>query len=247
MKMNMRKLLALLATVAMLLTVLPLGALFSLAVGTNLVANGDFETGTTNKWSTNEANTFEIVENVGGSGQYSAYIEYNVDWGNIYQGLNVAKNTDYVFTYRVKGEEGFSMISSVQGSDWKTSLAKQTKACTGDWMEFSVEFNSGDFDYIIVYVQSTHEANAGHKVYVDDISVTEKTTEPDEPDEPDEPEEPEEPETTTPVINGDFETGDVTADGGNTGWRGNGVAEFTSEANYVHGGNYALLLKATSA
>ena len=44
MKKNMRKLLALLATVAMMLTVLPLGVLSASAEATNLITNGDFET-----------------------------------------------------------------------------------------------------------------------------------------------------------------------------------------------------------
>ena len=51
MKMNMRKLLALLATVAMMLAVLPLGTLFASAAG-NLIANGDFENGNTDGWQT---------------------------------------------------------------------------------------------------------------------------------------------------------------------------------------------------
>ena len=46
MKMTMRKMLAILATLAILCTVLPLGALFSaVADGDNLFVNGDFEAG----------------------------------------------------------------------------------------------------------------------------------------------------------------------------------------------------------
>ena len=47
MKMTMRKLLAILATLAIMCTVLPLGTLFSAtADAANLFVNGDFETGT---------------------------------------------------------------------------------------------------------------------------------------------------------------------------------------------------------
>ena len=222
MKKNIRKVLALLAAVAMMLTVLPLGALVS--ADSNPVKNGDFETGTTEGWNTNEANVFEIVENVGGSGNYSAYIEYKVNWGNIYQGFNVEKNTDYVFSYRYKADAGFSMIYSVQGSDWSTSLAKETFDCTGEWVENSVSFNSGDFNYIIIYVQSNHDAAANHKVYVDDVCISKAPVEPEEPEEPE--------ATGNLIVNGDFETGDK------TGWD---VAADKITATAAKDGGYGLL------
>ena len=153
MKTNMRKLLALLVTIAMLCTTVPFGALVSAADG-NLVKNGDFESGTTDNWSNDAGNGFTIVEE---SGDKCAYLEYNAaDWGNIYQYVNVKKNTDYVFTYSYKTDSQFKMIFSVMGGDWVTSLGKATFDGTGEWVTNSVEFNSGDFSTIIIFVQSNH-------------------------------------------------------------------------------------------
>ncbi|MBQ4332150.1 MAG: carbohydrate binding domain-containing protein, partial [Clostridia bacterium] len=202
MKKNMRKLLALLVTVAMLCTVVPFGALVS--ASTNLVKNGDFESGDTSNWNNDAGNGFTVVEE---SGDKCAYLEYNAaDWGNIYQYVNVEKNTDYVFSYSYKADSRFKMIFSVMGGDWVTSLGKATFDSTGEWVTNSVEFNSGDFATIIIFVQSNHYAKDGHTVYVDDISVVKKADLPAEPDEP------EEPEDGNLIVNGDFETGD------NTGW-----------------------------
>ena len=120
MKKNMRKLLALLVTVAMLCTVVPFGALVS--ASTNLVKNGDFESGDTSNWNNDAGNGFTVVEE---SGDKCAYLEYNAaDWGNIYQYVNVEKNTDYVFSYSYKADSRFKMIFSVMGGDWSPLLAR---------------------------------------------------------------------------------------------------------------------------
>ena len=55
----MKKILAILLTVAMLCTVMPFGALVS-AGGDNLVENGDFEGGNTNGWATYSNTTITI-------------------------------------------------------------------------------------------------------------------------------------------------------------------------------------------
>ncbi|MBQ4333364.1 MAG: carbohydrate binding domain-containing protein [Clostridia bacterium] len=161
------------------------------------ITNGDFECGTTTKWETNAANVFQVVEGAGVDGSNAGYIEYNCDWGNIYQYVKVEKNTDYVYSFKAKADAGFQMILSVQGNDWATSLAKATQDCTGEWVEYSVEFNSGNFSDIIVYVQSNHTADAGHKVYVDDITIVEKTDVPPVIEE----------SYDGHIYNGDFESG----------------------------------------
>ena len=82
MKMTMRKLLAILATLAMLCTVLPLGTLFSATADeANLFVNGDFETGNADGWRTWQDT--EIIADAAHSGSFGAHLVGNGGWGGM--------------------------------------------------------------------------------------------------------------------------------------------------------------------
>ena len=59
--MKMRKILAVLACVAMLCTVLPMGALVSAASNDGFVTNGDFETGDLTGWKSGYSGVVQYV------------------------------------------------------------------------------------------------------------------------------------------------------------------------------------------
>ena len=88
------KILAILAVVAMLCSVLPLGGLtgFVASAATNLVTNGDFETGTTNGWACNsgKGGVYNIVSTDPGAGSYSLSFDGDVlDYAWVYTSIRV--------------------------------------------------------------------------------------------------------------------------------------------------------------
>ena len=101
-----RKSLALLLSVLMLMTVLPLSALV-VAADDNLIVNGDFEAGTANWTLHNDTDTTtEVIDDPTGSGRgkvMHAVSTYNNSNGRddmFYQQPTMEANTDYVLTFK---------------------------------------------------------------------------------------------------------------------------------------------------
>ena len=131
-KRNLHKALALLASVLILCSILPISALFSAGadVEGNLVVNGDFENGK-NGWSCNSG-TAEIVTDTN-SGNGALQLTNPNAWGEAaIQYINVQANADYIITWyskRVSGKGAFNMMP-MNTADWSNLKAQSGQ----NWM-----------------------------------------------------------------------------------------------------------------
>ena len=170
--MKMRKILALLACLAMLCTLLPLGAISSVsAADDEQILFWDFEDGNVGFTS-------------GGPGQYITvdpddstnnvlYWECSSAYGEIRKTITLEKNTDYVFNFKMKTSQGKSAFITVQTASWGAYEQVSFNTST-TWAEHSIEFNTGDnFDSVMLKIQNNGTIQ---NFWVDDFEVVKKAT-----------------------------------------------------------------------
>lgn len=198
MKMTMRKMLAVLATLAMLCAVLPLGSLFSaVADDANLIANGDFATDISG-WS---ASGGTVLTHEDGA----LHADFNESWGFVNAGTyNLKANTDYQLTFKAKSINGAGVTPKMNKTDWSGTVVEKGMSFTEDWADYEWTFTTTDITSLMLFFQSGCDASAGQEMWLDDVVLKEAAGE--------EPEQPEQPADDNLIVNGDFETGD------NTGW-----------------------------
>lgn len=196
MKMTMRKMLAVLATLAILCTVLPLGALFSaVADGDNLIVNGDFETGDATGWETWQDTA--VSADAAHNGGYGANLKGNGGWGGMLnQTIAVEAGAQYKLSFwinvnavgvnvQVKNGAG----ASIEGAGGWFDSNKKDKVV--EWT-----FTATDDAVFVNFCGSG--TNKAEDVYVDDFSLV-KLGGGDAPAISDD----------GYIVNGDFETGDI--------------------------------------
>ena len=121
------KLLALLAVVAMLLSVVPFAALAApTPTGDNVVVNGDFETGDMAGWTTYQGTAAEAAAAKDGS--YGAHLKGDGGWGSMmHQTVSVEAGKEYYFAFWIKvNATGVNMTLTDMSSNQKTVT---------DWMD----------------------------------------------------------------------------------------------------------------
>ena len=194
--MTMRKLLAVLATLAIMCAVLPLGSLFSAVADGNVIEDTNFDDGELHGWSSSSVVSVE---------DGALKFECTKDWANVYKYANGMKaNTDYVYTFRAKANMNSTMNIKIN-DNWAADSAHVTFDVTTEWQEFTVNVNSGDFKSAAILMFSVNvPASSGMIFYLDYVTITEGSAEPETPDEP--------ANDGNLIVNGDFETGD------NSGW-----------------------------
>ena len=174
----MKKLLALLLSVALLCTFVPFSAMVS-ADSDNLIADGSFEAD--GNWKLNGKAT--IKDGVGKDGTKGLELYGDSSWINYCMWtVTVEPNTDYVLTFDYKGaicglyvkKGGSSIINP-----WPSS---------SDWTNMRYTFNSGDATTITVSFNGTEVTDVK---YVDNIRLIKASS-----------------EATGDVVNGDFEDGE---------------------------------------
>ncbi len=208
--MNMRKIIAVMAAVLMLCSIIPMSAIVS--------ADGafDFESGTVSGW--NSGCSIEVVDDNGS--KVLKWDASGADWANIYYygSSMVSANKDYVVSFRVKADRNTNINFKVN-NNWAGDTAAKTYNVSTEWQEYSEVINSGacTSGALLLFSSNTTAAN-GATYYLDDISFVEYV-------------EPVEPGT---VINGDFETGDL------SGWEKHQSTVISTDA---HSGSYAANLK----
>lgn len=190
--MTMRKMLAVLATLAILCTVLPLGAIFSASADANVIENSTFDDGLQG-W--NSDSNIHVEDGI-------LTFECTKDWANVYKYANGMKaNTDYVYTFRAKANMNSTMNIKIN-DNWASDSAHVKFDVTTEWQEFTVDVNSGDFKSAAILMFSANvPASTGLILYLDYVIITEKPA--------DEPETPDEPANDNLIVNGDLETGDI--------------------------------------
>ena len=178
MQIKMRKILAIVACVAMLCTVLPL-SVFAVS-DDGFVKNGDFETGDLTGWKSGYSG--KVVSTVAHSGTYS---HMTTNTASKYQGMmqqnpvKVAPNSDYTVTfwYYYEGSNatgsGASFYLYAQTTDNQTNIKSITNypAAANTWYQVTHTFNSGA-NTEIALVWSNRMANDGGTYYFDDVVMT---------------------------------------------------------------------------
>jgi len=192
MRINLRKALALMLSLLMLCTLIPLGAM-TVSAADNLVSNGTFETDTSG-WSTSSTITRDTSDPASGSASLKLDCT-TVDYAWTYVKVSVAANTDYVLTFKGKTANAGLMVNFQ--SNW-TSIADQipryTVGSVSSWTDCEYEFNTGTYTSLMIYFQSSWAMGTGSYVWIDDVSITAKEVA-----------EPETPVGNNLVVNGDFE------------------------------------------
>ena len=178
MQIKMRKVLAVLACVAMLCTLLPL-SVFA-ASNDGFVTNGDFETGDLTGWKNSYSGVVQSNVVHGGS-----YAHKTTNTASKYQGMmqqnpvKVAANSDYTVTfwYYYEGNNatgsGASFYLYAQTTDNSTNIKSITSypAAANTWYQVTHTFNTGS-NTEIALVWSNRMAGDGGTYYFDDVVMT---------------------------------------------------------------------------
>ncbi len=218
MKSKIRKLLAVLAAVALLCTVLPLSGIVTLlAAQTNLVINGDFESGNITGWiSGSGSEEVSATTDYAYTGTYGASVPTRAQTFTAYQDITVEMNTDYeiTFWYISDGATGTTeALRDMVFAVWETNgtnagaATQITSPVTlpytqTSWTKVTVNLNSGSYTTVRLGFGSMSGSGQANYLHVDDIVMTKVEAEPEVPD--------------IPVVgdnllaNGDFETGAIT-------------------------------------
>ncbi len=196
-KMNMKKALALLASLLMLCTLIPLSAILATADVNNLVVNGDFENGT-NGWAVNAGASIAGGDTHAGSG--ALRMENPSAWGEAAtQVVAVEANSSYTLTWyskRVSGNGAFDLF--IMNNNGYANLdrvgANWMNETSGNWVKNECVVSTGSATQVLLK-WSCEVANAG-VILVDDLTMVKVGGgEPDAPDADD------------TVMNMDFEDG----------------------------------------
>ena len=231
MQSKLRRVLSVLAVLAMLCTLLPLSVA---AADVDLMVNGDFETGNGDGWKLESGTTVTTADVHGGS-----YALKTTNTATKYQVMarqtfEVQANTDYVFTfwYKYDGSNSApSFYAIVKDGNETVNLNddySRVSPSGSDWTKVSHTVNSGDYATLTLVLQN-RTASDGGTYYFDDFSLVGP-----------EPEEIVEPENPVPevdgnlVSNGNFETGDA------SGWEKHQSTAVSADAAYT--GYYGIKL-----
>ena len=180
-------------------------------IKTGAVVNGEFDSGTKGYTNVDTA-TFEVIPEPGNETNNLLHL---IGGGSYYQQVKVNKNTDYIWTFRMKdlgGTESTRIL--VTAADSENSLMSDIMQSGGGyaslndggyasvaaynkaWVTFTVKFNSGDNESIKL-IHNTYASD--REIYTDDWRLSL--------------------EPKGDIINGDFENGTV-------GYTDGGVSAF---------------------
>ncbi len=223
--MTMRKMLAVLATLAILCTVLPLGAIFSAVADDNVIENSTFDDGLQG-W--NSDSNIHVEDGI-------LTFECTKDWANVYKYANGMKaNTDYVYNFRAKANMNSTMNIKIN-DNWASDSAHVKFDVTTEWQEFTVDVNSGDFKSAAILMFSVNvPASTGMIFYLDYVTITEKGEEPEAPV-----------ENPDNIVKNGYFTNDIagwSASGGTVLNHEDGAlhADFNESWGFINAGTYTL-------
>ncbi|MBQ4333661.1 MAG: carbohydrate binding domain-containing protein [Clostridia bacterium] len=230
MKLNMRKVLALLITVAMVCVAFPMNGLISASAASDALVNGDFEQGPENALPTgwtaeNTSKQFGIAtKDAVHSGTYASRLGYRYYGMVLYQNVAVEPNTDYTVTFwykSTKNSEAADYYFGVYTEGSKYNSAAPDKAGQlinseageavlememVDWTQVTYTFNSGANTAVCLGFSGRQQSSnfnatdAAAYMYVDDILLESGGELPDQPEQPDDSE---------IVVYDDFEAAEV--------------------------------------
>lgn len=224
-KKNMKKALALLASLLILCTLIPLSSLISaIASDENIVVNGDFESGT-DSWTMASTATLVGDDTHGGSGALK--LENPSAWGEAaIQVVSVDANSEYKITWyskRVSGNGTFNLF--IMNNNGYANLEREgnnwMNETSGNWVKNECVVQTGSATAVLLKF-SCEVANAG-VILLDDLTMVKVGGEDPAPSTGD-----------NMLVNGDFETGDI------TGWENVWGSCTVSTVSDAHDGNWAM-------
>ena len=220
MRTNMKKALAVLLTMLMLCSLLPMGML-NASAATNLVSNGTFETNTSG-WST--SSTISQDTSNPGSGSASLKVDCtSVDYAWTMVSVNVEANTDYVMSFKGKTSSAGLMVNFQSNwDDISAQIPRYTMGSSSSWKDNEYEFNTGSYTSLMIYFQSSWAKGANSYIWIDDVSITKKEVAA-----------PEAPALENLIVNGSFEAS-------SGGWT---YGSYGSRVSGGYEGSYALQMK----
>ncbi len=200
----------------------------------NVLVNGDFETGNLNGWNNYSGTTVTSAKVHGGS-----YAMTSGNTASKYQTMTkqvfaVTPNTDYTLTFWCYYEGSNaqpSFYTYIQNADGNSLSSKTTyPSPSGAWEQVTVTFNPGELTSLVLYVKN-RTAEDGGTYYFDDFMIPNPVAE--EPETPDVPGgATESPVAGNLVQEGTFENGKT------TGWSLHGGSAASTSAPYA--GSYGL-------
>ena len=154
--MNFRKIIAVMAAMLMLCSILPMGAMVSAASK----LDNNFDDGTVGKFKCDSVDT--IVAEDG------ALHWTTQSWKNLYASFSVSANADYKVTFKMKAAAATSMeVKYLNGSWGDSGIAKDTISVGTDWTDYTRILNAGSNNALVLLFQC-HKAT---DVYIDDVKV----------------------------------------------------------------------------
>jgi len=211
-----------------------------------VLVNGDFENGT-NGFSTSSTAKFEVIADPDNAANHILHVVGGATGGGYHQQVNVAKNTDYVWTFRMKdlGNTNTTRICVHPASNWSSLITAVTEDSTQaysalnsdstasiatydkTWQTFTIKFNSGENTAVKLW----HNMWASNReVYMDDWTLAKAAGGSDDPGA----------DVNAEIKNGDFEKG-------LENWTTTSQIKAEVVTDEVHGGEKALKLGAKSA
>ena len=203
--MNMRKIIAVLSAALLLCAAIPMGALTVVAAPGDVIIDADFNDGADGFYFGNDpAPTQEGNLILDGAA---------APWANVWQGVNMSAETEYVVTFRAKADAAQNLYFKINNG-WSGTNVQEAAAITTEWAEYELFLTpDANLSSPVFCIQTgTELPEQGTTFYLDWVKVVEKPLE------------------VGVVANGDFETGNT------NGW--NTHETVTAEAAAAHDGNY---------
>ena len=224
MKSTLRRAFAVVLSLAMLCTLLPLTVA---AADVDLMVNGDFETGNGDGWKLESGTSVTTADVYEGS-----YALKTTNTASKYQTMarqyiEVKANSDYVFTFRYKyvgsnsAPQFYAIMKDGAESSNLNDDSRTISAATNVWTKVSFTFNSGENDQVVVVMQN-RTASDGGTYYFDDFSMVGP-----------EPEEIVEPVNPVPEVSGNLVSNGNFEAGHSDGWEKFQSTAFNAEAAYT--------------
>ncbi len=159
--MNMRKIIAVLAAVLMLFTVIPMGALSVTAATGDVAVDWNFDDGVAH---------FERGTAENG---YMVFDATTADWQCAYQYIGtINSDTTYKVTFKAMANKDAELTFKIQ-NDWAATNVKETVNVTTEWQEYELIVNSGTVNPPIVLFSSGYAAANAPIYYIDDLKIVE--------------------------------------------------------------------------
>lgn len=137
-----------------------------------LIANGDFETGNFNNWSTAGDVSLDSTSKV--KNTYSAKLNYVTTWPELYQSVTVLPNETYRLSFQWQNDTGTTYLNwriydNTNAADIFALAAVETNT-TNNPKRFEIDFTTPS-NCVSIQIKFAQQSGTAGISYVDDVSV----------------------------------------------------------------------------